>query len=396
MNCLIITSSLPYPPASGGALRAYGILHGLHEAGHTLTLLTFHDGRNDAMQTPLAALCHEIITVATPTRTRSARLRDLIFTRESDISRRLHSVEFAAALTDLLQKQTFDMIQFEGIEVACYLFLAKKLAPKTRLCFDNFNAEAELQRLIARLDSRTLRQWPMAVYSALQSRRIAQFEGDLCRAADHVIAVSEEDAALLRPYCPEGRITVVPSGIFVDHYTPGERIALPPNALVFTGKMDYRPNVDAVQWFAEAVMPHLPDAHLVIVGQMPNARVQALASHERIQITGQVASVIPYLHGASVYVAPLRMGSGTRLKLLEAMAARCAIVATPLAASGLSDDAKATMCIAESAQDFARAVDVLLRDAEKRQSLGDKAWDTVSRQYDWAVLIPRLLEIYGG
>jgi polysaccharide biosynthesis protein PslH len=396
VNCLIITASLPYPPASGGALRAYGILHGLHEAGHTLTLLTFHDGRNDPMQTPLVTLCQQIITVVTPTRTRGARVRDLVFTREADIARRLYSDEFEAALTNLLQKETFDIIQFEGIEVASYLFLARHLAPKARLCFDNFNAEAELQRLIARLDSRTPRRWPMALYSALQSRRIAQFEGDLCRAADHVIAVSEEDASLLRPYAPDGRMTVVPSGIFVNQYNPGERIALPPNALVFTGKMDYRPNVDAMLWFVEAVMPHLPNAHLVIVGQMPSARIQALASHERIQITGQVASVLPYLHGASVYIAPLRMGSGTRLKLLEAMAARCAIVATPLAASGLSADAKSTMRIAESAQDFARAVDTLLEDAEKRRSLGDKAWATVRRQYDWTVLIPRLLEIYRG
>jgi len=396
VNCLIITASLPYPPASGGALRAYGILHGLHEAGHMLTLLTFHDGRSDPMQTPLATLCQQIITVATPTRTRSARLRDLVFTREADIARRLYSAEFVAALTDLLTHHTFDLIQFEGIEVAGYLLVAKRLAPQARLCFDNFNAEAELQRLIARRDGRTPRRWPAAVYSTLQSRRINQFEGDLCRTADDVIAVSDEDAALLRPYTPTGRITVVPSGIFVDQYEHGERTALPPHALVFTGKMDYRPNVDAVLWFADEILPLLPDAHLVIVGQQPSARVQALTAHERVQVTGAVASVLPYLQGAAVYIAPLRMGSGTRLKLLEAMAARCAIVATPLAASGLSAAAKAAMCIAESPHEFTRAINKLLHDADKRHSLGEQAHEIVRQQYDWSVLIPRLLEVYRG
>jgi glycosyltransferase involved in cell wall biosynthesis len=160
--------------------------------------------------------------------------------------------------------------------------------------------------------------------------------------------------------------------------------------------MDYRPNVDAVLWFAQEILPHLPDVHLVIVGQQPTARVQALAVHERVQITGQVASVLPYLHGASVYIAPLRMGSGTRLKLLEAMAARCAIVATPLAASGLSDAAKAAMCIAETPLEFAQAVNALLHDPEKRQTLGDQAREIVGQQYDWSVLIPRLLEVYRG
>jgi glycosyltransferase involved in cell wall biosynthesis len=393
---LILAANLPYPPASGGALRTYGILYGLQKAGHKLTLLTFHDGRSDPMQTPLAALCEQIIAITPPTRTRVTRIRDLVLTREADIARRLHSAGFVAALTDLLQKQTFDLIQFEGIEVANYIFLAKKLAPKARLVFDNFNAEAELQRLIARLDAGTPRRWPIALYSLIQSQRIKQFEGDVCRAANHVIAVSDEDAALLRAYNPDGRLSVVPSGIFVDQYTQSERTALPPNALVFTGKMDYRPNVDAVLWFAETILPQLPDAHLIIVGQQPSPRVQALTKNGRIQVTGQVASVLPYLHGASVYIAPLRMGSGTRLKLLEAMAARCAIVATPLAASGLSQDAKSAMRIAETPDAFARAVDALLRDPEKRRTVGEKARTAVKRQYDWDVLIPRLLEVYRG
>src|SRR5690606_23656791 len=114
---------------------------------------------------------------------------------------------------------------------------------------------------------------------------------------------------------------------------------LGPCALIFTGKMDYRPNVDAMLWFASDILPQvrsiMPDVRLYVVGQKPHPRLEVLRDHDHIVLTGWVPEVTPYLHAAAVYIAPLRMGSGTRLKILEAMAAGCAIVATTLAAAGL-------------------------------------------------------------
>jgi glycosyltransferase involved in cell wall biosynthesis len=105
--------------------------------------------------------------------------------------------------------------------------------------------------------------------------------------------------------------------------------------------------------------------------------------------------VQPYLQAADVYVAPLRMGSGTRLKLLEAMAAGCAIVATSIAASGLISEAKQAMLIADTADDMAQAITTLLRDPAQRRALGERARETVRQHYDWQVLIPHLLAVYG-
>ncbi|MCA9881740.1 MAG: glycosyltransferase [Anaerolineae bacterium] len=395
MRILLITAAIPYPPASGGALRAYGILRGLVEAGHHVTLMSFGDSSQDTG--PLRELCDEIITVAEPTRTKIDRLKDLLLSQQADIARRLFSEEFERRLVTLLQQQPFDIVQFEGIEVACYI-PAVQQAKNTKIVFDTFNAEAELQRVIAEVDRANPRRWHVAAYSSIQSQRIRQYEGHLCRMADAVIAVSPEDAAHLKRYTPDKHIYVVPSGIHVDAYQAEyETIDLGSNSIVFTGKMDYRPNVDAMLWFVNQILPLVKDeVHVTVVGQKPHKQLEPLLEKPNIKLTGWVDSVLPYLHSTDVYVAPLRMGSGTRLKILEAMACGCAIVATDLAASGLSEDARSAMVIVNEERAFADAISKLLSDPQYRQQLGDKAQEAVRKHYDWSVLIPRLLNVYEG
>jgi polysaccharide biosynthesis protein PslH len=395
MRILIVSVSLPYPPASGGEIRAHGIIEGLRKAGHDLSLLCFHTGEINATQTGDL----RVITVPPPTRTIRDRLRNLILTRQPDIARRFYSDTMAERLRALLAAESFDLIQFEGIEAVCYLPIAKDSQPAAKLVFDTFNAEYSLQRGIYYIDRQNIRRWPAALYSLIQSRRIGNFERQMCHRADAVIAVSPEDADLLRPFRPDERIHIVPSGIWVDNYTADHTtLDLGQNALVFTGKMDYRPNVDAALWFTGEIYPHvraqIPDAHLYIVGQQPHPRLAPLRRMDDVQLTGRVDSVLPYLRAAAVYVAPLRMGSGTRLKLLEAMASGCAIVATHTASAGLLSDAKQTMILADDNADFADAVIQLLQNPVRRRELGEAARAQVSRHYDWPVLIPRLLDVY--
>jgi glycosyltransferase involved in cell wall biosynthesis len=347
----------------------------------------------------LAALCEQIITLPPPRRTRFQRLRDLLLTRQPDIARRLYSDAFADRLRDLLTRERFDLIQFEAIESVCYLPVARAAQPDTRIVFDTFNAEYLLQRVIYTIDRAELKRLPLAVYSWIQARRIERYEGAMCRQANAVIAVSPEDADALRGFRPDGYVPVVPSGIFVADYTKDTTAAdLGPRALVFTGKMDYRPNVDAMLWFHEAIFPavrrEFPDARLIIVGQQPHGRLDGLRADPAVTITGWVDSVQPYLRGSAVYIAPLRMGSGTRLKLLEALATECAIVATTTAAAGLLPEVRAAMRIADDAPAFAGHIIDLLRHPEQRTALGAQSRLEVSRAYDWSAIIPRLLAVY--
>jgi len=393
LHILIVTASFPHPPASGGELRVHGIVKGLAQAGHQVTMIAYAD-KNIPNGTPLHDYCESIIIVPSPTRTKTDRLRNLI-QGYADIARRLYSTQFRDELFKLIDAHNFDLIQFEAIEIACFMPEVRIKYPNVKICFDTFNAEADLQRAIFNVDRRNLKRAPIAIYSWIQSRRIYQYEGDLCRMSDMVIAVSQEDSVLLQEYRNDKQVVVLPSGINVDSYQSIDSdLQLPQPNMVFTGKMDYRPNVDAMLWFYEHIYDSVNDAKLIIVGQKPHARLQPLLENPDIELTGWVDSVLPYLQQSTVYIAPLRMGSGTRLKILEALASGCAIVATSLAAAGLNDELKATMMIADSPDDFAQAIQSLMQSPEKRETLKSQGANVVRKYYDWQVLIPQLLSAY--
>ena len=397
MNILILTPDIPYPTASGAAIRNYGIIRGLIGAGHTITLLTFIHSSVDEASNPLYQICEQVITINAPNRSKQERILNLLSTTKADIQLRLVSDEFEQQLIELLNENSFDLVQFEGIELGTYLSTIKAHHPNAKIVYDAHNAEAELQRVIYQIDRKTPKRLPLAIYSYIQAQRIERFEKYLCQSVDAVITVSGEDKVLLSVH-NGAPISVMSNGIFVDEYTPTSDNTRASNQLVFTGKMDYRPNVDAIEWFASSILPHIKqqnsDTELIIVGRNPHPRIQPYADQAHVTITGWVDSVQPYLHSSTVFIVPLRMGSGTRLKILEAMASGCAIVSTSIGAAGINNDVKQAIQIADNEDMFAQTIVSLLRDSETCHQLGHQAMQTVRQYYDWSVLIPKLLTAY--
>jgi glycosyltransferase involved in cell wall biosynthesis len=167
---------------------------------------------------------------------------------------------------------------------------------------------------------------------------------------------------------------------------------------VFTGTMDFRPNVDAVLWFARKVLSRVraqvPEAHFLVVGQRPHRRLDELRGAPAVALTGWVEDARPYIAQAAVYVAPLRIGGGTRLKLLEAMAMGKPVVATRLGAEGYPVADGRELLLADTPADFAAAVVALLRAPERRVELGRVARAFVEQQYDWRAIVPRVEAVY--
>lgn len=397
MKILLLTPDLPYPSESGAAIRNIGIISGLVAAGHMLTLVSFAERPPDRDANPLFQLCQSVHTVITPAHGKLKRVAGLLFSGRADIEFRLASAEFERALRRILQDETFDLIQFSGIELGCYLPAIRDEKKNAKVIYDALNAEAELQRVVAQVDREEIRRLPAALYSTIQSRRLARFEREICGGVDATIAVSEEDRAFLVHH-GGAPVYVVANGIRAAVYAPPAGNIREKRQLVFSGKMDYRPNVDAIEWFYRAVFPHarreFPDCKLVIVGRNPHWRLRVLADDEDVRITGWVESVEQYLHSATIYIAPLRMGSGTRLKILQAMAAGCSVVSTSIGAAGLHDDVRSALIIADEAEAFAQAITDLLEDENHRRELGALAQQQVSRHYDWSALIPNLLSAY--
>ncbi len=397
MKILLLTPDLPYPSESGAALRNIGILRGLHAAGHRVSLLSFADQPEIDASNPLWKLCDTVEAVGLPRRGKATRLLQLARGDSADMELRLHSPDFAQALGRLLHESDFDLIQFSGLELGCYAELILQQRKRAKVVYDALNAEAELQRLIAAVDRRDPRRLPAALYSTIQGRRLTRFEREICRCVDAVIAVSDEDRRFLSAH-DGAPCFVLPNGVNAADYAPPPGNKRDPKLLVFSGKMDYRPNVDAIEWLCRSILPlarqHERRIRLRVVGRNPHPRLQALAQDAGVEITGWVEAVQPHLHQAAVYVAPLRMGSGTRLKLLQAMAAGCAVASTPVGAAGLSDALRDALVIADDAPAFAREIALLLGDETRRRDLGERAQELATRHYDWSALMPRLLRAY--
>ncbi len=399
MRILFLTSEFPFPPYAGAPLRNFGLIEGLAE--HEVWLLSFRSSEAIVPeQTPLNTICAQIKTVNAPYRTLVDRLHDLVLSRRADITQRYASSEFEEQLRRWLTDQRFDAIQIENLEMTVYLPVIKAMQPDTPVIYDAHNAEYALQQRIYETERASLLRTPAAFYSYIQAQRVRELERHVCEQVDYVIAVSEADAHLLRELDCKTPVAVVPNGISSGLYdkSASKPVDLEPPALVFTGKMDYRPNVDATLWFAQAVLPlirkELPNAHFYVVGQSPHQRLDVLRASPGIIITGLVPEILPYLQAANVFVVPLRMGSGTRLKVLEAMACECAIVSTRIGAQGLTITDAQELILADTAEEFARAAISLHRDPDMAAALGQKARDFVTANYDWEVLLPRLLTVY--
>jgi glycosyltransferase involved in cell wall biosynthesis len=185
---------------------------------------------------------------------------------------------------------------------------------------------------------------------------------------------------------PRCSVTVVPTGVDTQKYTPAPPASPDPPRIVFTGSMDWEPNVDAVAYFCSEIFPQIraefPQAVFQIVGRNPHSSVKQLASTS-VEVTGTVPSVTKYLNEASVMVVPLRIGGGTRLKIFEAMAVGKAVVSTSIGAEGLDVQSGRDLILADNAKSFGDAVCLLLRDAQCRRGY-EQAAAKVAAQYDWS------------
>jgi sugar transferase (PEP-CTERM/EpsH1 system associated) len=409
---LLLTPQLPYPPQQGTAIRNFNLLAQLARR-HTIDLLTFlQPGDELSEHSPLHDLCRTIVTVPAPQRTSGARLQATLTSPLPDMALRLEAPAMWQALRDLLQRQTYDVVQIEGIEMAAYGLATRgvRLTPgatvlptpaaNPRIIFDDHNAEYVLQQRAFQTDIRRPRRWAAALYSLIQWQKLRHYERSICRQVDGVAAVSAVDAAALRRLIPGLQPAVVPNGVDLASYALDrvDPLDLGPAALVFTGKMDFRPNVDAVQWFLPAlaqVRQAVPKARFFVVGQKPHARLAHLTADQGVVVTGQVPDTRPYIAGAAVYVVPLRIGGGTRLKVLEAMALGRAIVSTRLGVEGFDVADGRELRLADTPQAFAQIVIELLEDDAQRARLGATARAFVAARYGWERLVPALERLYG-
>jgi glycosyltransferase involved in cell wall biosynthesis len=315
----------------------------------------------------------------------------------------------------LCEQTSFDAIHIEGIEMAPYVVQSPKSNvvslqskiqnPKSKIIYDAHNAEYLLQRRAFTTDLAHVGRWHKALYSLAQWWRLRRFERQVCLESNHVLVVSQADKKALARLAPgiEAHMRILPNGVGPAYWSRAAEYASAPiqnagDIIVFDGSMDFRPNVDAVRWFAGEVWPIIrakrPDARFYIVGRNPTREVQALASVPGVSVTGAVDDPRSWVAAATVYVVPMRMGGGVRLKVLQAMAMGCALVSTPMGVEGIEVAHGKDVVIARSPHAFAEATISLLSDPQRRAELGLAAREMVTMRYAWPTLLPALDSIY--
>jgi glycosyltransferase involved in cell wall biosynthesis len=253
------------------------------------------------------------------------------------------------------------------------------------------NVESSLWQRLAAVESNPVKKLSFAIESAKMTR----YECATLGRFHHIIAVSEHDRRQMLQMNPACEITVVPTGVDTQKFSVAPASSAQPPRVVFTGSMDWEPNIDAVDYFCSEIWPRIraefPDAIFQIVGRNPFAKVQRLVS-ESVEVTGTVPSIAEYLEKASVVIVPLRIGGGTRLKIFEAMAMGKALVSTSIGAEGLEVESGRDLLLADNPSAFADAVILLLRDAAVRRKF-EEAAVRLAAQYDWSRVVKQFAEV---
>lgn len=382
MKILWVKAGRLLPVDTGGKIRSYNILRHLAKQNEVV-LLSYYGGSLDAeYEASLSEHfpgAHTIHTAA-PEGTLNQSL---------DYIRNLHShAPYAVkkfthpavqrVLTEWLHEKRFDVavcdflsasLNFPGqLETAGVLF--------------QHNVESVLWRRMAQTETMPVRKLSYRIEAA----RMARYETGALGRFHHVIAVSERDREEMLKLDPHCQITVVPTGVDTQKYKISPPAGADPPIVVFTGSMDWEPNIDAVEYFCREIWPFIlgdfPHARFQIVGRNPHSRVQRLRS-DSVEVTGMVPSVGDYLRSATLVVVPLRIGGGTRLKIFEAMAMGKAVVSTSIGAEGLDVNNGRDLILADNPESFSASMLQLLQDPELRWSY-EKAAAALAARYDWS------------
>ena len=396
---LFLAHRIPYPPNKGDKIRSWNILSHLAETFDVHLGAFIDDPADRRYEDVLRRVCSEVCLLETAGPQRLVRAagawragRALSVGMWDDP--RMH--EYVRSLCD---REEIGHVYVFSSQMAPYVL---PYASGRRMIMMDF----------VDMDSDKFRQyaedsiWPKSALYGREAKLLARFEKQVARAVDASLFVSDEEAALFKRCSGSYAHTVyaLHNGVDLDFFSPdadfealGSGSESP--ALVFTGAMDYRPNIDAAVWMATEILPlvqrQLPQATFTIVGSNPAAAVQRLARRRGVRVTGRVDDVRPHIAAADISVAPIRIARGVQNKVLEAMAMAKPVVATPEAHSGISAEPGRDLIVAATAGEFVSHIVELAGDAKRRKDLGAAARERVEAEYSWPLqmaLLDRLID----
>ena len=391
MKILFLSPTVPFPLTDGGRIRVFNLLKQI-ATKNEVTLLALETQPTDADGVAelqgLGVQVHLVPNTSTLPRVSLGTLVKAFLRRQPITVARYDLPAYRQKFKELVATETFDLVHYEMFHTA--QFHTETNLPKV---LSQQNVDSAIWR---RLCSETVNPFYKFAYWT-QQLAFQRYERVLSPKFDAVTCTSDIDAAVFQQHCSEDIIEIIPNGVDVRHYQP-DFVSEAPAHLIYIGSMDWYPNEDAVGFFADEVLPQIQEnvreVRFSIVGGNPSARVEKLAERDRIVVTGRVPEIKPYFAEATVFVVPLRIGSGTRLKILEALAMGKAIVSTSVGAEGLDLRDSEEIFIADEPAAFADAVTRLLTDDSLRRRIGERGRARVEQDYDWRSIGEKLHRLY--
>jgi sugar transferase (PEP-CTERM/EpsH1 system associated) len=394
MNILVIDEEFPFPLNSGKRIRSYNLLSRLAQR-HTVHYLAYGSHESESYKAMETARMHPVAVEHTLQpksgplfylKLLANLLSPLPYTVTSHFTH-----QFADKLDELLNRQHFDVVICEWSPYAIYMEKLSK--PPSVIVAHN------LEHLIWQRYYSTESNLIKKMYIGGQYRKMLSFEKSAFEHAAGITTVSEKEAEGVRALSIARNVAAVDNGVDLTYFAPGHE-PKKADSLVFVGSLDWRPNQDAVEYFIEEILPKIllkrPNAVFSAIGRNMPPHIARLGDRPGVNLVGEVDDVRPFARTASVFVVPLRIGGGTRLKILEALSMELPVVSTTVGAEGLELTNGKHLLLADSPADFADTVAKVCEDAELRKTLGKAGRQRVEERYGWDQLSIRLEQFLVG
>ena len=384
LKVLFFSQRFPYPMDTGGKIRTGKLLEQLKDVFDITLISNVESPKDDAYLDRMPALCSSFHPVPWKEAEKysfrfylkllAGMLSRYPFTVINDFSRDLET-----KIRRLASEQYYDLLVCD--------FLQPSLNVRNIKNYPSLLFQHNVESMIARRHFESAKNPLSRLFWWVQWQRMRRYERETCAKFDGIVAVSEQDKNLLEREFGARNVLTIPTGIDTEFFSPNED-NVEKNSLVFTGSMDWLPNEDAILFFAREILGKIklqvPGVKLTVVGRNPSRRlVKELKQYPEIEVAGWVEDVRPFISRHALYIIPLRIGGGTRIKVYEAMALGKAIVSTAVGVEGLPLKDGEHVVLADGAVAFAQAIVKLLRQDEFREALALRGMDFVRRNFSW-------------
>lgn len=393
MKILIVSHFFPYPFCGGGGKRFQGLIGAL-QYRHDITFVVFvYNRENQEKLEDLRSEWHRvnIVTVPYPKRHKFNKFDKFRWLFNPFAGAVIFSHEMEETVRYLIRRGSYDIVQFEYAQTGQYL---PPYAPPSILVEHDIISLSQLRR------ARVSRGFKKKIYEYKTWMDMKRYEYNILSRFNKIVTMSEVDRDILTDILPKLDISVVPNGVDTGYYKYSEDSLRP--RLTFMAGIKHYANTDAAQYFIRDIWPLVKketrEIELYLLGNYPIEEEGDIDLSKKVKApgiiwTGLVEDTRPYLAG-SIFVVPLRIGSGTRLKILEAMSIGCAVISTSIGAEGISARDGEEILIADTPSSFARSILWLLKDSNRRREIGQKARALVEKKYDWRWILDIQEKVY--